>query len=145
MKKFIYPAIFSSECGEMKVSIPDLDVTEEPCGNNIADAVSKAERILAEAIKDKLDAKEELPEPYGDVTKFCHHMVIKLTAYIPELRDACSVIVSELAKKEFFYDAMIGTVKTGINDVLNKLDKDTDTLLVDDIAVAVVDRIGGFR
>ena len=128
----------------MYLNMPDFGVTNLSVGNNIADAIHKGEEILSNLISDRLIKKISLPEPYGDVNVFQSHMVVRLTTHIPDLRDACKVIVSELDKREFFWDAMVSTVKSAISDKLDDLDEDVDTLLIDDIAEVIVERIGGW-
>lgn len=144
LKTYTYPATFQKVESKYIVSFPDFDYESE-CGENISDACKAAENILSDLISDKLEHKEVLPDAYSDEEKLRRKIITKVTVHIPELTDACRIISRELAKKEFFYSAFVSTVRSAINDTLNKLDKDTDTILVDDIAEAVVDRIGGIE
>ena len=144
MKTFTYPAIFTSDSGEIVVSIPDFDLMDIHCGNNIADGMTKAEEILGDTIQGCLSKGDKLPEPYGNASAFTEHMIVRLKVHIPDLKDACKVVTSELAKKEFFWDAMVSTVKAAISDKVDDLDEDVDTLLIDDIAEFIVERIGGW-
>ena len=142
MRAYTYPATFKrSESGYI-VSFPDFG-SETEVDADIVYSCKEAERVLSDLICDRLSRKEDLPQAYSDAEKFKQRIVTKVTVHIPELSDACRIVCDELARKEFFYNAFVSSVRSAINDTLNRLDADTDTILVDDIAEAVVERIGG--